>query len=73
LCSLPGHGHIPAYPQAVITSLSEEHAVVDLAPCAARPQIGEVVAVIPNHACVVSNLFDRVWLARGDAVTGAAD
>jgi D-serine deaminase-like pyridoxal phosphate-dependent protein len=26
--------------------------------------------VLPNHACVVSNLHDRVVLARGERVEG---
>lgn len=65
---LPGHGHIIAYPDAVVTALSEEHGVVDLAACAEKPRIGEVVRVIPNHACVVTNLFDRVYLMRGETL-----
>jgi D-serine deaminase-like pyridoxal phosphate-dependent protein len=60
-----GHGHLTAYPDAVITRLTEEHAVVDLSSSDARPEIGETVWVIPNHACVVSNLFDFVYLVRG--------
>lgn len=68
-----GHGHIVSYPQASITALSEEHAVVDLSACADRPAIGEAVLVIPNHACVVSNLFDRVHLIRGDHVQEIAE
>jgi D-serine deaminase-like pyridoxal phosphate-dependent protein len=31
-------------------------------------RIGDRVRVIPNHACVVSNLFDFVHLVRGDEV-----
>lgn len=65
---LPGHGHLPAYPGAVVAALSEEHAVVDLSACTTRPEIGDRVRVIPNHACVVSNLFDAVHLMRGDQV-----
>ena len=34
--------------------------------------IGEVVQVIPNHACVVPNLFDTVYLIRNGEVTEAA-
>ena len=30
----------------------------------ASPRIGELVTVIPNHACVVTNLFDRIYAAR---------
>ena len=72
LCPLPGHGHIIGYPDAVITTLSEEHGAVDLSACARKPVIGEVVQVIPNHACVVSNLFDTVYLIRNGEVTEAA-
>jgi D-serine deaminase-like pyridoxal phosphate-dependent protein len=67
-----GHGHIVEYPGAVVTGLSEEHAVVDLSACAEKPQVGETVRVIPNHACVVTNLFDRVHLIRGETVEEVA-
>ena len=72
LCPLPGHGHILGYPDAIITTLSEEHAAVDLSACTRKPVIGEVVRVIPNHACVVTNLFDTVYLIRNGDVTEAA-
>ena len=40
--------------------LSEEHGVIDLSACAGpRPEIGDKIRIIPNHTCVVSNLFDR--------------
>lgn len=65
---LPGHGHLVGYPEAVVTTLSEEHAAVDLTACTARPRIGDRVRVIPNHACVVSNLFDAIHLMRGEEV-----
>ena len=71
-CPAPGHGHIRAYPDAIVTGLSEEHAVVDLTACTERPHIGERVQIIPNHACVVTNLFDRVHLMRGDMVEEVA-
>jgi D-serine deaminase-like pyridoxal phosphate-dependent protein len=71
-CPLPGHGHLPAYPEAVVTGLSEEHAVVDLSACPLRPVVGERVRVIPNHACVVTNLFDVVHLVAGDRVDEVA-
>jgi len=54
-----------------IERLSEEHANVrtrgDDTP---RLRTGDVVRVLPNHSCVVSNLVDRAWLVRGDAVVG---
>jgi D-serine deaminase-like pyridoxal phosphate-dependent protein len=68
IAPVPGHGHVVDYPDAVVTSLSEEHGVLDLSACPTRPEIGERVRVIPNHACVVSNLHDTVHLVRGEEV-----
>jgi D-serine deaminase-like pyridoxal phosphate-dependent protein len=68
LCPKPGHGHIVQYPDAVIAKLSEEHAVVDLSACTDKPKVGDRVQVIPNHVCVVVNLFEKVHLMRGNKV-----
>jgi D-serine deaminase-like pyridoxal phosphate-dependent protein len=65
-----GHGLILEYPDARIAMLSEEHGHVDLSGCELRPRIGEVVTVIPNHACVVSNLVDEVVVHRSGALEG---
>ena len=65
---LAGFGLIEAYPEAVIVGLSEEHGTIDLSACAQKPKIGEQLRIIPNHACVVSNLFDTVTLVSGDTV-----
>ncbi|WP_163270548.1 D-TA family PLP-dependent enzyme [Chelativorans alearense] len=63
-------GHIVDYPEAVISGLSEEHGVVDLSRCAGRrPEIGEKIRIVPNHTCVVSNLFDEMVFHRGGRVT----
>ena len=66
LLGMTGFGLIEAYPEAVIVGLSEEHGTVDLTACASRPSIGDRLRIIPNHSCVVSNLFDAVHLVRGD-------
>jgi len=62
------HGRIVEYPEAVLPSLSEEHAIVDLSRCRERPSVGDVVNVIPNHCCVVSNMVDEVYGIRGEQV-----
>jgi D-serine deaminase-like pyridoxal phosphate-dependent protein len=63
---MPGYGHVLEYPEAAITGLSEEHAVVDLARCPERPRVGDAVHVVPNHCCVVSNMVDElVGIRRG--------
>jgi D-serine deaminase-like pyridoxal phosphate-dependent protein len=56
------------YPDAVVTGLSEEHGIVDLSACRERPGVGDVVNVVPNHCCVVSNMVDEVYGIRGGAV-----
>jgi D-serine deaminase-like pyridoxal phosphate-dependent protein len=66
---LTGFGLIEAYPEAVITGLSEEHGTIDLSNCRQKPAIGDKLRIIPNHACVVSNLFDTVTLISGDKVS----
>ncbi|TGQ41209.1 D-TA family PLP-dependent enzyme [Mesorhizobium sp. M00.F.Ca.ET.216.01.1.1] len=52
---------------ARVTGLSEEHGNVTLSGDA-RLRIGERVRVVPDHACVVSNLFDEVHLIDGEKV-----
>ena len=63
---MEGFGRILEYPDAVIRSLSEEHGTVDLTGCERKPEIGERVRILPNHCCVVSNLFDEVVLVHAD-------
>jgi D-serine deaminase-like pyridoxal phosphate-dependent protein len=63
-----GYGHLVDYPGAAITSLSEEHAIVDLSACPERSVVGDVVTVIPNHCCVVSNMVDEVYGVRNNHV-----
>jgi D-serine deaminase-like pyridoxal phosphate-dependent protein len=74
LLGFADHGEIVEFPGARIVGLSEEHAVVDLAACeGALPRIGDRVRVIPNHTCVVSNLFDRMVFHRKGVVTRVED
>jgi D-serine deaminase-like pyridoxal phosphate-dependent protein len=68
LLGMTGFGLVEAYPEAVIVGLSEEHGTIDLTNCTNKPSIGDKLRIIPNHACVVSNLFDTVTLISGDAV-----
>lgn len=63
-----GYGHILEYPEARIYKLNEEHGFVDLSASDAKPEIGEVVSVIPAHACVVTNLHNELYGVRGAEV-----
>lgn len=66
LLGLDGYGYLPAYPDARIVSLSEEHGVIDFSASPRRPAIGERIHVIPNHVCPVVNLFDSVHFVEAD-------
>ena len=63
-----GYGRIVEYPEAAVTTMSEEHGTVDLSACKQRPKVGEVVSVIPNHCCAVTNMMDEVYGVRGGRV-----
>ena len=62
------YGRLVEYPGAYIANLSEEHAVLDFSQCRSRPKVGEVVSVIPNHCCSVSNMNDEIHGVRNGVV-----
>ncbi|MFA9445773.1 alanine racemase [Egicoccus sp. AB-alg6-2] len=61
---LAGHGVVPMLPGAVIRAVYDHHAVVELAEDTPAPRVGDVVGVVPNHACPVVNLTDELLLTR---------
>ena len=65
-----GHGLIVEYPEARVYALSEEHGHVDFSGCARRPEVGEVVTIVPNHACGCTNLHDEVAVHRSGRMVG---
>jgi D-serine deaminase-like pyridoxal phosphate-dependent protein len=68
LYTVTGYGQVMEYADAVITGLSEEHGIVDLSRCADRPAVGDVVHVVPNHCCVVTNMVDQVYGIRAGGI-----
>jgi D-serine deaminase-like pyridoxal phosphate-dependent protein len=67
---LDGYGLILEHPRARIAGFAEEHGFLDLAGCNDKPEIGDVVRVIPNHVCVVVNMVDRLIAVRGGEIIG---
>jgi D-serine deaminase-like pyridoxal phosphate-dependent protein len=65
-----GYGAIPAYPEAVIERLSDYHGVVRIPDGSARPRVGEVVAVVPNHVCPVVDTRDAFTASRAGVALG---
>jgi D-serine deaminase-like pyridoxal phosphate-dependent protein len=71
----PGYGAVlrdidAAEPDSslLVERLSEEHATVRVLQGETSRTTGSLVRIIPNHACVVSNLVDQVWLVDGERV-----
>jgi D-serine deaminase-like pyridoxal phosphate-dependent protein len=61
-----GYGRILGR-QSRIERLSEEHGVIAVAEGEAF-RVGERIRILPNHACVVANLYDRLIGTSRDRV-----
>jgi D-serine deaminase-like pyridoxal phosphate-dependent protein len=61
------HGIVRNHPGIIIERLSEEHGWLKLDE-GATLSIGDRLEVIPNHACVVTNLFNEAVITQGDEV-----
>lgn len=59
-----GYGYIVDHPEIEIYALNEEHAFLRSEETNSL-QIGDKIEIIPNHACVVTNLVDEVYGLRG--------
>jgi D-serine deaminase-like pyridoxal phosphate-dependent protein len=64
LLGLSGYGHVLGRPDLVVDQLSEEHGRL-IAPVPTGLRVGDRLRVVPNHACVVSNMVDAVYVVRG--------
>jgi len=71
LLGLDGYGMVLEHPEARIYQLNEEHGLIDISACATKPEVGDRIHVLPNHTCVVTNLFDRLYVVSGGALLGA--
>jgi D-serine deaminase-like pyridoxal phosphate-dependent protein len=67
---LDGHGLILEHPEARIARFAEEHGFLDLTRSNTRPNVGDVVRIVPNHVCVVVNMMDEVVMVRGNEIIG---
>ena len=65
---LDGFGLILEAPEARIHKMAEEHGFLDLAKCENRPDVGDILRVVPNHVCVAVNMFDRLVAVRDGSI-----
>jgi len=74
LLGFSDYGLVVGFPDAVIKALSEEHGVIDISACDdSFPAIGETIRIIPNHTCVVTNMFDTMVFHSDGVVMGVED
>ena len=66
-----GFGCLWSDPTIVVTSMSEEHGILDLSRSSWKPRVGERVRVVPNHVCIVVHLADLVYGVRDGAVVSS--
>lgn len=65
---MDGYGHIIEHPSARIHKFAEEHGFLDLAACNHKPDVGDIVRVIPNHVCVSVNMMEQLVAVRGGEI-----
>ena len=51
-------------PHLVVQRMSEEHGIIELGDDPWRPAVGDLVRLVPNHACVAMHNFDAVSADR---------
>lgn len=70
LLGLEGFGHVLGRSDIAIDQLSEEHGrLVSKSPV--ELSVGDLVRIVPNHACVVSNMVDTVQVFDGNEYIGS--
>jgi D-serine deaminase-like pyridoxal phosphate-dependent protein len=60
-----GFGLVPSIPGSVLRLLNEHHGYLSIPDGVPRPAVGEVLTLVPNHACPVANLFDDYVVVNG--------
>lgn len=63
-----GFGVVSGDPECVLERCTEEHGMLVRNHGKPRYRLGDRVRVVPNHACVVSNLHETACAVRGDKV-----
>ncbi len=65
---LDGYGRVLEHPGARIHKFAEEHGFLDLTHCNDKPNVGDIVRVVPNHVCVAVNMVDQLVAIRNNEI-----
>jgi D-serine deaminase-like pyridoxal phosphate-dependent protein len=69
LLGLSGYGHVLGRDDIAIDQLSEEHGrLVTEGPI--NLEVGDKLRIVPNHACVVTNMVDAVTVLEKGGISG---
>jgi D-serine deaminase-like pyridoxal phosphate-dependent protein len=71
LLGLSGYGIVRELGDAPVYQVNEEHGYLDVSNSADPPSVGDLIRIVPNHVCPVSNLFDRVVFVDDGEILGA--
>jgi D-serine deaminase-like pyridoxal phosphate-dependent protein len=61
-------GYIKNEPDLIFEKLNEEHGIIRVPAGYREIKIGEKLEIIPNHACVIPNLTEYLYVSRGDNI-----
>lgn len=67
--SISGHGRLIGCPEVTVSALSEEVGKLRVSGTTTL-KVGELIRIIPNHACSTANLTDYFICCRGDDACG---
>ncbi|OJF94085.1 D-TA family PLP-dependent enzyme [Pararhizobium antarcticum] len=68
LLGLSGYGHVLGRDDITIDQLSEEHGRL-VSDGAINLKVGDRLRIVPNHACVVTNMVDAVHIVEHGAIS----
>lgn len=60
------YGYVISHPELKIVNLNEEHGFIEYNTEEVNLNIGDNIEIVPNHACVISNLYNKVFLFEGN-------
>ncbi|WP_068787304.1 alanine racemase [Paenibacillus phocaensis] len=64
----PGYGIVVGRPGIEVSGLNEEHGFLTFDPAKEQLAVGDRIEIIPNHSCVIPNLYDEIQgVRRGEA------
>jgi len=69
LFGMKDHGRIVNFPDLRIVQLTEEHGTI-VSDQDTNLEIGQKILIIPNHACVVTNMLDEVTVITAERNVG---